>query len=109
MGSGLGARRILGSRFYHAFSMPGCRNLKRDMGGAAKFVSGRDRRWPPSHQCTLERCQANPLFEQRKADVQEGVEAGDRGDVFDEAEVWEYVDARIDEVESNSMRPHPGC
>jgi hypothetical protein len=75
--------------------MPGCRNLKRENGAGpptsfkAGTAGGRRRISAP-----VERCQTNPLFEQLKADVQEGVAAGDRGDVFDEAEVWEYVDAR---------------
>jgi hypothetical protein len=47
----------------------------------------------------------DPFFAQLKADIQEGVDAADRGETIPAEEVWRELDAIIDEAERNQQRP----
>jgi hypothetical protein len=53
---------------------------------------------------TMEQRAPDPFFEQLKADIQEGVEAADRGELIDADVVWEEMRLRIDEIERTASR-----
>jgi predicted transcriptional regulator len=46
----------------------------------------------------------DPFLEQLKADIQEGVDAADRGDTVPAEEVWRELHATVDEIERSSPR-----
>jgi predicted transcriptional regulator len=52
----------------------------------------------------MEQRSPDPFFDQLRADIQEGIDEADRGELIDEAEVWKHLDAVIDEVEQKSRR-----
>ncbi len=52
----------------------------------------------------MEQHAADPFFEQLKADVQEGIDAADRGELVDAEVVWQEMRERIDEIEKNGCR-----
>jgi|GEM_PF-3531304 len=41
----------------------------------------------------------DPFFEQLREDVQEGIDAADQGDVTPAEEVWQELNATIEEIE----------
>ena len=52
----------------------------------------------------MEQRAPDPFFEQLKADIQEGVDAADRGELVDADTVWDEVRSQIDEVERTTAR-----
>lgn len=52
----------------------------------------------------MEQRSPDPFFGQLRADIQEGIDEADRGELIDETEVWKHLDAIIDEVEEKSRR-----
>ncbi len=48
--------------------------------------------------------QPDPFFEQLKADVQEGIEAADLGELVNASVLWEEMRLQIDEVERSTSR-----
>ncbi len=47
----------------------------------------------------MQQRQPDPFFAQLKADVQEGIDAADRGELVDADSVWEELRSQIDEIE----------
>jgi hypothetical protein len=58
----------------------------------------------PPGSAAMEQRSPDPFFDQLRADIQEGLDEADRGELIDEAEVWKHLDAVIDEVEQKSRR-----
>jgi predicted transcriptional regulator len=50
----------------------------------------------------VEKRSRDPFFVQLQADIQEGVDEADRGELIDEADVWKHVHAIIDQIEQRS-------
>ena len=46
----------------------------------------------------------DPFLEQLKVDIQEGVDAANRGDTIPAEEVWRELHANVDEIEGNRPR-----
>jgi predicted transcriptional regulator len=42
----------------------------------------------------MQQRQPDPFFEQLKADIQEGIDQADRGELIDETEVWKYFEIK---------------
>jgi predicted transcriptional regulator len=49
----------------------------------------------------MEQSSPDPFFEQLRAEIQEGIDEADRGELIDEAEVWKHLYAVIDEIDQN--------
>ncbi len=59
---------------------------------------------PAWYHNAMEQRSPDPFFDQLRADIQEGIDEADRGELIDETEVWKHLDAVIDEVEQKSRR-----
>ncbi len=55
-----------------------------------------------SNTDAVEKRSRDPFFVQLQADIQEGVDEADRGELIDEADVWKHVHAIIDQIEQRS-------
>jgi predicted transcriptional regulator len=51
----------------------------------------------------MQRSQPDPFFKQLEADLREGVEAADRGELIPAEDVWADLYARVDEIEKNRV------
>jgi predicted transcriptional regulator len=52
----------------------------------------------------MEQRSPDPFFDQLRADIREGIDEADRGELLDETEVWQHLNAIIDDVEQKSRR-----
>jgi len=54
----------------------------------------------------MQRHQPDPFFEQLEADLREGVEAADRGELIAADEVWQSLRDQVAEIEERAKPPH---
>ncbi len=52
----------------------------------------------------MQQPKSDPFFEQLKADIQEGIDAGDRGETTAGEDVWRELHATVDEIERKRQR-----
>jgi predicted transcriptional regulator len=50
----------------------------------------------------MEQRSPDPFFEQLKADIQEGIDQADRGELIEESDMWKHLYAVIDEIEQKA-------